>query len=307
MRGPGLASIACAVDGSPVVDRVLLTGAQGLLGRRVAALLNSRGVSVVRVIRECHSDFDAAGDYRVVDLASDWDVTALPKEVDAVVHLAQSARFREFPHHALDVFRVNVDSTARLLDYARQAGAKKFIYASSGGVYGHGAKAFTEDSIIVPPGQLGHYLGSKACGEILVQSYASVFDVVVLRPFFVYGHGQKRGMLIPRLFDSVANGQAVTLQGKDGLRINPVHVKDAAQAVAAALSVAESAVFNIAGPSILSIREICEAMGGFLEVAPVFVQQPGEPRDVIGDIEAMRNKLHDPVLKLTEAFDDVAT
>ena len=237
-----------------MMQRVLITGIQGLLGRHLASTLNDQDFVIHGVTRGKTHGPKSFIDYLTIDLASDWSIKSLPKQCDVVIHLAQSASFRDFPNSALDIFKVNIESTARLLDYARQAGVKKFVYASSGGVYGNSSQAFKENAPIVPPGKLGYYLGSKACGEILVQSYASNFDVVVVRPFFIYGPGQKRSMLIPRLFDSVATGKPITLQGDSGIRINPIHVEDAASAVAAAIDLNESAIFNVAGSSVLSIR-----------------------------------------------------
>lgn len=288
-----------------MIQNVLITGIQGLLGRRLATTLDNKGFVVHGIARGNTLAHISSIHYLTIDLASDWSFESLPKQCDVVIHLAQSANFRDFPNSALDVFKVNIESTAQLLDYARQAGVKKFIYASSGGVYDNGAQAFKENAPITPPSKLGYYLGSKACGEILVQSYATVFDVVVVRPFFIYGPGQNRSMLIPRLFDCVATGKPVSLQGDNGIRINPIHVDDAASAVAAAIDLNESETFNIGGPDVLSIRDICEGMGSYLGVEPLFQQQAGEPNDLIADISAMRRFLYDPVRHLDEYLHDV--
>lgn len=244
--------------------------------------------------------------YHVADLSTVWDIECLPSQLDTIIHLAQSPKFRDFPNSALDVFKVNIESTARLLDFAKRIGAKQFVYASTGGVYGYGGEAFKENAPIVPLGQLGYYFGSKTCGEILVQSYASLFQVVVLRPFFMYGPRQNRRMLIPRLFDSVVTGRPITLQGKDGIRINPIHVEDAVQAVLAAIDRPESAVYNIAGLEIFSLRQIAEIFAVHLGLAPVFEAAGGEPQDLIADISLMRSKLHEPQRLLLESIADIA-
>lgn len=284
---------------------VLITGINGLLGRHLANSLLDKGCIIHGTSRGSIQAPQSSINYLNIDFVSDWSLEDLPKKCDVVIHLAQSARFRDFPNSALDVFKVNIESTARLLDYARQAGVQKFIYASSGGVYGNDSQPFKENAPIVPLGKLGYYLGSKACGEILVQSYASVFDVVVVRPFFMYGPRQKRSMLIPRIFDSVANGRPITLQGDSGIRINPIHVNDAAYAVAAAIDLSESTTLNIAGPDVLSIRDISEGIGRYLDVKPVYEEQPGEPNDLIADISAMKQKLTVPSRSLLDTLDDI--
>jgi UDP-glucose 4-epimerase len=287
------------------MKNVLVTGASGLLGRGVCRQLMHQNCSVTSVL---HIDsLSCSNCHRCVtlDLSSSWESDRLPADVDAIIHLAQSSKFRDFPDSALDVFNVNVASTARLLDFARQVGAKQFIYASSGGVYGNGSQAFKENAAIQPAGKLGYYLSSKACGEKLVQSYASVFQVTVLRPFFIYGPGQNRSMLISRLMDSVSLGKSIRLQGSDGIRVNPVHVEDASAAVLAALNTQESATYNIAGPDVFSIRQIAEAMGDYLGKAPVFDQHNGEPSDLIADITMMKAMLHDPGRHLLNSFEDI--
>lgn len=287
------------------MKQVLITGASGLLGRSLSLRLVDAGFAVTALVHTAVKQPIDGVEYRTVDLSLDWPIEFLPPSVDTIIHLAQSEKFRDFPSSALDVFKVNTESTARLLDYARQVSAKQFIYASSGGVYGNGTQAFKENAPIVPLGKLGYYLGSKASGEILVQSYASMFQVVVLRPFFMYGPDQDRGMLIPRLMDSVATSQPITLQGENGIRINPIHVADASAAVTVALSLKDSATFNIAGPEVLSIRDICEGMGRYLGKDPVFEQQPGEPNDLIADVSAMRERLVVPRRRLFDSLDDV--
>jgi len=283
---------------------VIVTGANGLLGRAVLKRLGDKYDIWAFVHSQPESPVPDVR-YRVVDLSSDWSVNDMPKMADVIIHLAQSSKFRDFPEGSIDVFNVNIASTARLLDYAHRMKARQFIFASSGGVYGNSESAFKENSPIAPLGQLGYYLGSKMCGEILAQSYVSFLNVVVLRPFFIYGPGQNRAMLVPRLMDNIANGRPITLQGASGIRINPIHVEDAAAAVRAALSLQQSATFNIAGPDILSIREICEGMGFYHGQDPVFQIQPGDQQDLIGNNDAMCEQLIAPQRKLLQSLTDV--
>ncbi len=285
--------------------KVLITGVNGLLGSELCNTLVLSGCSVTSIYHVNLRENVPLVKYQKVDFTSHHWVDDLPSQLDCIIHLAQSANFRDFPQSALDVFKVNIDSTAQLLDYGRKVGVKQFIYASSGGVYGNGVNPFNENAPLVPFKQLGFYLGSKACSEILVQSYASIFNVIILRPFFMYGPGQNRNMLIPRLMDSVANGKPIVLQGENGILINPIHVKDASSAVLAAMSVQDSSTFNIAGPDILSIRQICEGMGEFLGKKPCFEFQTEKSNDLIGDISEMRNYLHNPSLHLLEVLDDI--
>lgn len=285
---------------------VLVTGANGLLGRHLLhSLSESRQFRIEALVHHPPEAPISGVSYRIVDLSSNWSIAGLPSEVDAVIHLAQSAHFRDFPGKALDVFSVNVASTARLLDYAHQVGARQFLYASSGGIYGSGKQAFRENSPIGDPGLLGYYLGSKLCGETLAQSYAAQMQVVILRFFFMYGPGQNRSMLLPRLMDSVREGRSIGLQGEEGLRVNPIHVADASAAVVAALNSEQSAIYNIAGPEIVSLREICRKIEALTKKSGLYTQNAGAPQDLLGDISAMVKSLHTPTVVLSEGLKDL--
>ncbi|SDT90934.1 Nucleoside-diphosphate-sugar epimerase [Geopseudomonas guangdongensis] len=240
--------------------------------------------------------------YHKVDLSSDWSPKALPSSIDTVIHLAQSSRFREFPEQAMDVFGVNVASTARLLDYARTAGARHFILASSGGVYGAGDEAFRENSPIPHHGQLGYYLSSKLCAEVLAQNYSSLMNVAILRFFFMYGKGQKRQMLVPRLVDNVLAGNPISLQGEEGIKINPIHVSDAVAALEGCLTLEGSHTFNVAGTQTMSLREIAGVIGQVVGCKPVFKIDASEPRHLIADIGALSESLVVPKVSFAQGI-----
>ena len=282
---------------------IIVTGVTGLLGKHLAIEMSLLGHHVYGVTRNPveNSIFEVIN----IDLSSNWDATSLPSQVDVIFHLAQSEKFRDFPNGALDVFQLNINATAKFLDYAKSNNVQSFIYASSGGIYGNGNEPFVENTPIVPFGELGYYLGSKACGEILVQSYANIFQVNVVRPFFLYGPSQKRDMLIPRLFDNITKGNLIQLGGKDGIKINPLHVKDAVKVLIALLSRSDSQTYNMAGPDVLSIREICEIFSNYIGKMPNFQQLDNSAKDLIADISLISNILHKPEIKLTEVVPEI--
>jgi nucleoside-diphosphate-sugar epimerase len=135
------------------MSRYVLTGASGFIGSHLLALF-APGDEVVCAGRTAPdaARCPARVEHVAMDFNDPWNPSRLPARVDTVVHLAQSEHYREFPARARDIFATNVDSTARLLDYARGAGAVRFVLASSGGIYGSGGRAFTEDDVIRPAG-----------------------------------------------------------------------------------------------------------------------------------------------------------
>jgi UDP-glucose 4-epimerase len=225
------------------------------------------------------------------DLAQCWDIACLPKHIDVIIHLAQSRRFREFPVAATDMFAVNVASTLRLLDYARQAGARQFIYASSGGGYGSGPRPFVETDAFQPDDQLNFYLMTKAHGETLVHKYTAFFLTTVLRPFFVYGVAQHSQMLIPRLMRSVQDGQPIRLAGASGIRINPIYYVDFVEVLERCLALQQSCTLNVAGGEILSMRQIGDIIGTVIGKTAQFTADAETNGDLIGDIGRLEKLL----------------
>jgi len=285
--------------------------------KRSCLVLGGSGLIGSYLLRElaAHWDVHAAGrnpgaeagtqgvTWHHMDLSDGSSPPVLPVTIDAVVYLAQSERFREFPEGAADVFAVNVAAVIRLLEYARKAGARNFVLASSGGIYGTGDGEFEEDRAFVAGSDLGFYASTKLSAELLAASYAPFMNVVALRFFFVYGKGQRRSMLVPRLIDSVRDGRPIALQGSDGIRLNPTYVSDAVSSVLAALELEESYTVNVAGPEVLTLREIGETIGRALGCVPRFeIDHGSRPAEMIGSTALMSELLGGPRVSFSEGI-----
>jgi UDP-glucose 4-epimerase len=267
---------------------LLLTGATGFLGRALVPLLVRRDRVVALHRPGTHPPELNGVQWVPQDLAQPL-TQDLPDRVDAVLHLAQSRRFREFPDGAVDVMAINVLATTRLLDYCRRAGGSTFLFASSGAVIGRSARCIREDDRPAPDTLYGV---SKHAGEQAVAQYRSLFRCHALRYFFIYGPGQ-RSMMMPSIVERIASGEDVQLAGDDGISINPVYVDDAARATAGVLDLAEHSTINIAGPETVTIRELAEIIGLELGIEPRFARVPSQP-DLVASIARMSNLLTPP-------------
>ena len=89
--------------------RVLVTGANGFIGRKLVDLLADKYelylVDTARCeeMRDCH--------WIRLDLSRDFRVSLFPENIEVVIHFAQSRNYRDFPKSALDIFGVNTVST----------------------------------------------------------------------------------------------------------------------------------------------------------------------------------------------------
>jgi UDP-glucose 4-epimerase len=262
--------------------RVLVTGATGFVGSRLVPHLLSAGHEVVAVVRRREAAVPGPADVVQVDLAQPLEPDRLPA-ADAVIHLAQANV--PFPDAAPELYAVNTAATLGLLDHARRSGARVFVHASSGSVYGAGeARRSEEDSL---RGE-DFYALTKRHAEQLVGAYAELLVPVVLRLFAPYGPGQ-RARLIPSLIDRVRDGSAVTLNDGGRPRLTPVYIDDVVDVFVRSLNAEEPVVANVAGDEIASIADLATEIGRLLGREPTFEHvHRTSAGDVLGDNRRMR-------------------
>jgi UDP-glucose 4-epimerase len=264
--------------------RILLTGAAGFVGRRVLRALLNASHEVI-ALTHCKTELGLLEGGRVTALQGDLCTRdlydRLPGLVDAVISLAQSVHYLDFPARSEDIFAVNVEAAFRLADWGRRNGTERFVLVSSGGVRALESHVWGRASA-APATPIDFYLNSKFCAEAILRAYRNLFrTLVICRPFFVYGPGQSPHMLIPRLIQSVRLGKPLQLRGPDGLRLSPVYVDDVASALARSVELAGFAEFDIGGPQDLTLREIGEAIARRLGKQALFTQAPGKPENFV--------------------------
>lgn len=169
---------------------VLVTGANGFVGRHVVPDLVHDGWSVRRAVRSPEGLDD---EIVVKTIGPDTDWSAALDGVDAVVHLAARVHHKH-DEHAVQLYRnVNIAGTLHLARSAAIAGVRQFIFVSTVLVHGRsndGRAPFSENDILTPRGLYGM---SKAAAEAGLRTLArdSDMNISVIRPPLVYGAGAK--------------------------------------------------------------------------------------------------------------------
>jgi nucleoside-diphosphate-sugar epimerase len=171
---------------------VLVTGANGFVGRSVCARLLKAG-HVVRAVIRNSANFDVPGCnvYHVPNIDADTDWTAALAGVTTVIHLAARAHvMRDDASDPQEEFRrVNVAGTERLALAAVASGVKRLVYVSSIGVNGLESAVGKVFSEMDNPCPHNAYAISKWEAEqsLLRLSETSGLEVVIVRPPLVYG------------------------------------------------------------------------------------------------------------------------
>jgi nucleoside-diphosphate-sugar epimerase len=167
--------------------KVLVTGANGFVGRAVCRCLTERGHGPLAVVRRATG---LSGEIVIANAIGEADWPAVLTDCEAVVHLAARAHvMREESPDPLQVFRaVNTGGTLRLAQQAAACGVRRFVFVSSIGVTGNATQghAFTENDVPAPHDA---YAVSKLEAEQSLQAVAGAMEWVIVRPPLVYGPG----------------------------------------------------------------------------------------------------------------------
>lgn len=281
--------------------RCLVAGGTGFIGRHLLKEMAEAWELFLLVRTKTERASSNNIRYIYADLSRDWDAKPLPKKIDVVIYLAQSLDYKAFPSKACDMFYVNTVSVVRLLDYARRVGAKKFVFASSGGVHYRDFSKKAAKKRFKP--NLDFYLDTKLCTEILASDFSAYMDIIMLRFYFVYGSGQNKKVFIPNLIDRIREGKPLVLYGRFGDSFNPIYVMDAVKAIVRSLKLKGSHRIDIAGPQAHTLREMSGVIGRALNAKPVFkIRRVAKNPGLLGDISLMKRLIGRPQVSFEEGI-----
>ena len=277
---------------------VCVTGGAGFIGSHLVDRLLAAGDRVVVL-----DDFDDFYDPREKErnLASHQDdarLAVLREDIrdrdtvaaafdrhrpEVVVHLAARAGVRPSLADPVGYADVNVTGTAVLLDAARRAGVRRFVFGSSSSVYGLNAKVpFSEDDPLDHPAS--PYAATKIAGEALVRAFCHLygFEAVALRFFTVYGPRQRPDLAIRKFAERILRDEPIELYGDGTSSRDYTYVDDIVDGVIAAMEVplARFEVVNLGGASPVQLSTLVAKIERALERPARIVRLPDQPGDV---------------------------
>lgn len=270
--------------------KILVTGATGFIGRNLLPVLANKHVknTVYAVARRIPNNAYAAVNWIAADLGiSDWTKTLPDDAVDIVIHLAQSKRYREFPSQAADIVGINVSATAELAEWALRHHVQRFLFASTGNVYGSKDGVRREEDQCNPETM---YAASKLAAELLLKPFSEYMNIWALRFFGVYGPGQTEAML-PGIIQRFNSEDEITLARNIGVRFNPIYVDDCVAILHFLTGVAASSSFevlNIGGAECIDLRQVSELLESFGEKKALTRVTADCPVQLVGSTEKLR-------------------
>lgn len=283
--------------------RTLVTGGAGFIGSHLVDALVDGGHDV-RVLDDL-STGQRENVHPAAELveASSADPDAVARAVagvEVVFHLAALGAVARSVADPRATDQVNVHGTLTVLTLARDAGARRVVFASSSSVYGGATQVPTPET--VPTRPRSPYAVSKLAGEWYTRVFAELYDVetVALRYFNVFGPRQRPdstyAAVIPLFASALLDGRRPTVHG-DGLQSRDfTYVSDvvAANLAAASVPAANGKVYNVAPGQGATLLELLEILGRLVGVSPDPEHtdpRPGDIHQSCADATAARAEL----------------
>ena len=204
--------------------RILITGVTGFIGSHLARELVQKGYHVIGITRSGNtkniSSILKKNNFELIQADLSEKFAFFPESADVIIHAAaQPMRFGTEE----DYRKNNVTASANIIEYARKAGAGKFIFLSSISVYGDvKEKTIDESTPINNPHSYGR---TKLEVERLLEENKNNFATVVLRLPGVVGKGAENAWLAAVL-DSALKNREIKIYGPKEKFNNVVHIAD---------------------------------------------------------------------------------
>lgn len=285
---------------------VLVTGGYGQIGSWITREFASKGKDVIiydsseRNLSYLKKFSDkityVKGD--VLDFARIVDMNRkFGDKIEGVIHIAGIAGG---PHFAKDGYHntmINVSGSVNMLEASRIFGIDKFVYISSGAVYGERDDIPSENDPVSPSDLYG---STKASAELIGLQYMNEYslDFRVARVYFVYGPGRFPSELYPlysTIFGPLEGVTEISLEGGRDQKIGFTYVKDTAHATVLLYekSFVDKRIFNICSGTYMKIPRIIEIVKRFAGSELNIDIGPGKimPRSPSLDIQRARDEL----------------
>ncbi len=277
-----------------VPDRILVTGAAGFIGSHLIPALHRRGHDAIALTRA------------QVDLAE--TPVEGPEGVTCVVHLAARTFVPDSWKEPAAFYRANVLGTIHALEFCRRTKAR-FVFAST---YVYGTPQCLPIPEDHPRSAVSPFHQSKIFAEDACSFYAAQFGIhcAIVRPFNVYGPGQKEPWLIPSLMrQNLGPGDSITVADLRPKR-DYVYVSDVVAMMVEIVERSATGIFNAASGISTSMGELLEAIaqatGVRKEILSRGETRPNEIFDLRGSIEKARRELDwSPRVSLVEGLREV--
>lgn len=256
---------------------ILVTGACGYKGHVLVPKLLEAGHKVTAFDIQWFGNFLKSHDNLRVELGDVRNIESVPLVgIDCIIHLSSIANDPCGDLNPKLTWEVSALATMQLADKARRMGIKRFIYASSGSVYGVKEESQVTEDLELKP--ISEYNKTKMVGERVLLSYQDDMVVQIVRPATVCGYSPRMRLDVSvnlLTMQALSKGK-ITVFGGNQVRPN-IHIKDIANVYMHLLDHPEVVGVYNAGFENISIMDIAKMVTKYLPVE-IAVTESNDPR-----------------------------
>jgi nucleoside-diphosphate-sugar epimerase len=264
--------IGVAVSSKQMAGRVLVTGANGLIGAQTAATLASAGLEVIRAARGHQKDDVAA---LAVDLSDPraLDVLSQLPPISAVAHCAAMIPLSFAGVDAERAAGTNRRIDSSIIEFCCQRDAR-LVYCSSVAVYRDVASQVVSEAF--PAVASGPYADEKLWAEARIRE--QLRSHAILRICAPYGPAQRSRTVLKIFIEQAIAGGELKYFGSGSRQQDFLHARDAAGAVLRAVERPQAhGVFNVCSGQPISMRELAQLVANLAGNARARVVPSGQP------------------------------
>jgi UDP-glucose 4-epimerase len=191
---------------------ILITGGAGFLGTHLIQTLIENGFNNITVVDKIRPNLEGIT-YVFGDFADEQVMKPLLNKSYALFHLAAIVGVDICRNNPKLVAKTNIIDAKKLIDWSIAAGIKRIVFTSSSEVYGNSVDIpYKEDGKLLPVSLYGQ--AKVEIEEYLKQvQQASRVSVGIVRPFNVYGPGQKQNFVVPIFIQAAVNNNPINIFG----------------------------------------------------------------------------------------------
>ncbi|MFH1855335.1 MAG: SDR family NAD(P)-dependent oxidoreductase [bacterium] len=236
---------------------------------------------------------------------------------DYIIHLAASSSAPMFVKDMYWAYQNNVAGHISVMQFAKQIGAKKLLFASTSSIYGNNPTPLTEDQEVVPP---NHYSVTKFAQENASRVYAEVegLEIIAFRFMSVYGlneeHKTTFANLVSQFIWMMKKGDQPTLYGDGTQERDFTNVKDVCQGIELGIKNEKKYgfnVFNIGTNKCINLIDLVTLMNKVMgtKIEPRYVPNPikeGYVKNQLADINKISSELgYKPTVELEDGIREI--
>lgn len=224
--------------------KVFISGGTGFVGHHVITTLLDQGHNVRALVRSSSTQLPDVVETVIGDTRSPSTLSGAADGCDAIINLV--GIIREFPARNITFRQLHTDSTAHLLETAKQSNIRRFIQMSANGTRENAQTTYHK---------------TKWEAEKLL--HQSALDWTIFRPSLIYGPQDQFVNMLAKL---IKNLPLVPVMGDGNYRLQPVFVKDIARTFVDALGHPDcyGKTYHCCGSEVLTYNQLLDEISAAL-------------------------------------------